>query len=55
MMRNEKLKPTSHSELGSDGRMVGVVTHVPGLAEQIPVRFEVTKRGNQSSIERVEA
>ena len=42
-------------ELGSDGRMVGVVTHVPSLAEQIPVRFEVTKRGNQSSIERVEA
>jgi DNA repair protein SbcC/Rad50 len=24
-------------------RMVGVVTHVPGLAERIPVRFDVTK------------
>ena len=42
-------------ELGSDGKMVGVVTHVPGLAEHMPVRCEVSKRGNRSLIERVEA
>ena len=42
-------------ELGSRGRMVGVVTHVKELAESIPVRYEVTKQGNRSSIERVEA
>ena len=41
-------------ELGSRGRMVGVVTHVKDLAERIPVRYEVTKEGNRSSIERVE-
>ena len=35
-------------------RMVGVVTHVPALADRIPVRFEVTKdaRGN-AHVERV--
>jgi exonuclease SbcC len=27
--------------LGSAGRMVGVVTHVPALAERVPVRFRV--------------
>ena len=42
-------------EIGSRGRMVGVVTHVKELAESIPVRYEVTKQGNRSSIERVEA
>ena len=42
-------------ELGARGRMVGVVTHVKELAESIPVRYEVTKQGNRSSIERVEA
>ena len=41
-------------ELGSRGRMVGVVTHVKDLAERIPVRYEVTKEGNRSSIGRVE-
>lgn len=41
-------------ELGSSGRMVGVVTHVRELAESIPVRYEVTKQGNRSFIERVE-
>ncbi len=42
-------------ELGSRGRMVGVVTHVKELAQSIPVRYEVTKEGNRSSIDRIEA
>ena len=44
---------TAIEELGSRGRMVGVVTHVKELAERIPVCYEVTKQGNRSSIERV--
>ncbi len=42
-------------ELASYGKMVGIVTHVQELAERIPVRYEVTKEGNRSSIRRVEA
>jgi exonuclease SbcC len=34
-------------------RMVGVVTHVPGLAERIPVRFEVSKDARSARITRV--
>src|SRR6266540_603827 len=34
-------------------RMVGVVTHVPALAERIPVRFEVTKDARTARVERV--
>ncbi|HEY6592543.1 MAG TPA: SMC family ATPase [Asanoa sp.] len=34
-------------------RMVGVVTHVPGLAERVPVRFEVTKDARTARVERV--
>ena len=33
-------------------RMVGVVTHVPGLAERIPVRFEVRKDARTAYVER---
>ncbi|MGI5153167.1 AAA family ATPase [Plantactinospora sp. CA-294935] len=33
-------------------RMVGVVTHVPALAERIPVRFEVRKDARSSRVER---
>ncbi|MGC3860443.1 AAA family ATPase [Micromonospora chersina] len=33
-------------------RMVGVVTHVPSLAERIPVRFEVRKDARTSRVER---
>ena len=40
--------------LGSSGRMVGVVTHVADLAERLPVRFEVSRSGNASTIERVD-
>lgn len=34
-------------------RMVGVVTHVPALAERIPVRFDVRKNARTSSVERI--
>ncbi|GAB2957270.1 hypothetical protein GCM10027280_52520 [Micromonospora polyrhachis] len=33
-------------------RMVGVVTHVPALAERVPVRFEVRKDARTAHIER---
>ncbi|WP_328425029.1 SMC family ATPase [Micromonospora sp. NBC_00389] len=33
-------------------RMVGVVTHVPALAERIPVRFEVRKDARSARVER---
>ncbi len=42
-------------ELGSRGRMVGVITHVATLAQSMPVRFEVSKAGAVSSIDRVMA
>ena len=38
----------------SGSRMVGVVTHVAGLAERIPVRYEVSKDASGSHIERVD-
>jgi exonuclease SbcC len=44
---------TAIEELGSRGRMVGLVTHVRDLAERIPVRFEVRKVGSVSSVERI--
>jgi exonuclease SbcC len=34
-------------------RMVGVVTHVPALAERIPVRYEVNKDARSSRVTRV--
>jgi exonuclease SbcC len=34
-------------------RMVGVVTHVPALAERIPVRYEITKDARTARVERV--
>jgi exonuclease SbcC len=40
-------------ELGSRGRMVGLITHVRDLAERIPVRFDVRKLGSSSTVERV--
>ena len=39
-------------ELGSRGRLVGVVTHIRDLAERIPVRFEVSRTPNGSSVTR---
>jgi exonuclease SbcC len=42
--------------LASTGeRMVGVITHVPALADRIPVRFQVTRTGARSRIERITA
>ncbi len=32
---------TTIEALGTEGRMVGIVTHVPALAERVPVRFRV--------------
>uniref|UniRef100_UPI0013C35D77 AAA family ATPase n=1 Tax=Allorhizocola rhizosphaerae TaxID=1872709 RepID=UPI0013C35D77 len=37
----------------SGNRMVGVVTHVAGLAERIPVRFEITKDARSARVERI--
>jgi DNA repair protein SbcC/Rad50 len=36
----------------SGGRMVGVITHVPGLASRVPVRFVVNRDANGSHVER---
>jgi exonuclease SbcC len=36
-------------------RMVGIVTHVPALAERVPVRFRVTRAGRTSTVVREEA
>ena len=35
-------------ELGADGRTVGLITHVSELAQQIPVRFEVSKQSGSA-------
>ena len=41
-------------ELGASGRMVGLVSHVPELADRVPVRFEVRRGPRSSTIERVD-
>jgi exonuclease SbcC len=41
-------------ELGSSGRMVGIVTHIRDLADRMPTRFEVAKGPRTSSVSRVE-
>lgn len=40
-------------ELGSQGRTIGLITHVRELAERVPVRFEVRKGPSGSTVERV--
>jgi exonuclease SbcC len=40
-------------DLGSRGRMVGLISHVPELADRVPVRFEVRKIANASHITKV--
>ncbi|MFP5331458.1 MAG: AAA family ATPase [Acidimicrobiia bacterium] len=42
-------------ELGSGERMIGLVTHVRELADQIPVRYEVKKLPGGSTVTRVDA
>ena len=39
---------------GRGDRMVGVITHVPGLAERVPVRFAVRRDQRSARIEREE-
>jgi len=41
-------------ELQARGRMVGVVSHVPELADRMPVRFHVTKGSTGSTVVRSE-
>jgi exonuclease SbcC len=41
--------------LGGGERVVGIVTHVPELAERMPVRFRVRKTGRTSTVTREEA
>jgi exonuclease SbcC len=41
-------------ELGASGRLVGVASHAAELAERLPVRFEVRRSGNASTVERVD-
>ncbi len=40
--------------LGERSQMVGIVSHVTELAQQMPVRFEVTKTPDGSRVERVD-
>lgn len=42
-------------ELGARGRTVGIVTHVIELAEQVPVRFEVTKGAKTATVRRIDS
>ena len=42
----------SMERLGNDGRLVGIITHLPYLADQIPVRYEVTKSERGSTLKR---
>lgn len=43
---------TTLERLAHGDRVVGVVTHVPGLAERIPTRFTVTRTSRGSSVVR---
>jgi exonuclease SbcC len=45
---------TAIEELGARGRTVGLVTHVRDLAERLPVRFEIARDGNASTVTRVD-
>lgn len=40
-------------ELGSTGRTLGIITHVPALADRVPVQFRVTKDASTARVERV--
>jgi DNA repair protein SbcC/Rad50 len=49
----ESVAATLESLAARGDRMVGVVTHVPALAERIPVRFEVSKDARSARVTRV--
>ena len=38
--------------LGTSGRMVGIVTHVPALADRVPVRYRVTRTDRSARVDR---
>ncbi len=42
-------------QLGAKGLTVGLISHVPDLAEQVPTRFVVTKDVSGAHVERVDA
>jgi exonuclease SbcC len=45
---------TTLERLADDAdRMIGIVTHVPALAERVPVQFAVTRDGASSRLRRV--
>ncbi|MYH29008.1 MAG: SMC family ATPase [Acidobacteria bacterium] len=44
---------TALEELGSTGRTLGIITHVPTLAARVPVQFRVTKDASTARVERV--
>ncbi len=46
---------TTVEALGTSGRMVGVVTHVPALAERVPVRFRVARVDHAATVTREES
>jgi exonuclease SbcC len=37
-------------QLGGDGRMVGVITHVRDLADRLPARLEIAKSPRGSTV-----
>ena len=41
-------------DLGAGGRMVGVVSHIPELAERLPTRFEVLREPGSATVRRVD-
>jgi exonuclease SbcC len=40
-------------QLGAQGRMIGLITHVRDLAERIPVQYQVSKGPTTASVEKV--
>jgi DNA repair protein SbcC/Rad50 len=50
----ETVASTLQTLAEDSGRMVGIVTHVPALAERVPVQFAVSREGASSRIRRVQ-
>lgn len=46
---------TAIENLGAGDRLVGVVTHVPEMADRLPTRYEVRRGASSSTVERVDA